>query len=338
MNTTEPASATIHDVARRAGVSIMTVSRAFSAPDLVAAKTLQRVEEAAAAIGYVPHRLAGALRSGVSNLVAAIVPSLENSLFAEFLQGLADGLAPEGMLLTAGDGRHHAANEERLIAEYLGLSPRALVLHETIHAPATAERLKRLPVPVIEVGDMVAEPIQHNISYSNRAAAKGLARHLIERGRRRIAFISLPEERSARTAPRRLGYADALEEAGLPVDPTLLVASESGFETSAKAARQAILDDPSIDSIIGGGDVFAIGAMFACQRLGRAVPDDIAIASFDDHPICREFTPALTALSIPRREIGLATARLIARIGREGGGIDPVRQDLGFTLVARAST
>jgi LacI family transcriptional regulator, gluconate utilization system Gnt-I transcriptional repressor len=331
-------SATIRDVAAHAQVSIMTVSRAFSAPDTVAVDTLKRIEDAADAAGYVPHRLAGGLKSGVSNLVAAIVPSLENSLFAEFLQGLADGLAPAGFLLTAGDGRHHVKSQGRLISEYLSLSPRALVLHETDHAPGMPERLERVHVPVIEVGDLVEHPIQHNISFSNKAAAEALTRHMLGIGRRRIAYLTLAQSSSARSRARLIGHSQALHDAGFPFDPTLIFESAGGYAAAVQHAMAMLAADQMIDAIIGAGDVFAIGALLACRKMGIRVPDDVAIASFDDHAICREMAPGITALSIPRREIGLKTASLIVELGHVREPADPVRLDLGFELIVREST
>lgn len=331
-------NATIRDVAKRAGVSIMTVSRAFSAPKTVAAATLIRIESAADEIGYVPHRLAGALRSGVSRMVAAIVPSLENSLFAAFLQGLSDGLAANGLLLTAGDAGRLPDAEDRLIAEYLTLRPRALVLHETAHKLETVARLRRLDVPVIEVGDLVEDPIQHNLSFSNKDAAATLTRHLLQRGRRRIGFLNLPTALSTRAGRRLDGYRAALREAGIEIAPELIVESAGGYEAAVLAAERLLGSGLRIDAIIGAGDVFAIGALLACQKTGRRVPEDIAIASFDDHEICRQLSPALTALSIPRHEIGLRTARLIVGLGEDKAVGAAIREDVGFTLAVRASS
>lgn len=331
-------NATIRDVAKRAGVSIMTVSRAFSAPKAVAAATLARIESAADEIGYVPHRLAGALRSGVARMVAAIVPSLENSLFAAFLQGLSDGLAEEGLLLTAGDAGRRPDAEDRLISEYLTLKPRALVLHETAHWPKTVARLRRLEVPVVEVGDLIDDPIQHNLSFSNRDAAAALTRHLLERGRRRIAVLTLPAAVSTRARRRIEGYRAALFASGLGIDEGLIVESAGGYEAAIAAAERLIGSGTQVDAIIGAGDVFAIGALLACQRAGRHVPEEVAIASFDDHDICRQLSPALTSLSIPRREIGLRTARLIAGLGPHPTDGAAVREDVGFTLTIRASS
>lgn len=329
-------SATIRDVAERAGVSLMTVSRAFSAPKTVAAATLARIEAAANDVGYVPHRLAGALRSGTSRMVAAIVPSLENSLFAGFLQGLSDGLAQEGILLTAGDAGRRTGDEDRLISEYLTLRPRALVLHETSHSPEAIARLRRLDVPVVEVGDLVEDPIQHNLSFSNREAAAALTAHLVQTGRRRVGILTLPPSVSTRAARRLDGYRDALQAAGIEPDERLIVEGVGGYAGAIAATGALLRSGARADAIIGAGDVFAIGALLACQQAGLRVPTDIAIASFDDHEICGQLSPPLTALSIPRREIGMRTASLIIGLGQRRAA--PIHEDVGFALALRGST
>lgn len=328
---------TIRNVAAQAGVSIMTVSRAFNAPETVASETLRKIEAAAAAAGYVPHGLAGALRSGVSRLVAAIVPSLENNLFSEFLQGLADGLSEHGLLLTVGNGKPSDLSVDRLVLEYLALKPRALVLHERLVNPQMVARLRAMPIEVFEVGDMLADPIQHNISFSNEAAAMALTQHMLSRGRRRVALLMLPAAISARSRVRLEGYKAALAARHIPFDPELVIELSGGYDAAIEATN-ALLAAGKIDGIIGGGDVFAIGAHLACLRAKIRIPDDVAIASFDDHPICCSLVPALTALVIPRRQIGLTVAKIIAERGRDAREVEPIRKELEFSLVVRDST
>jgi LacI family gluconate utilization system Gnt-I transcriptional repressor len=303
---------TMADVARLAGVSVMTVSRALRDPASVTDSTRSRVTAAAAEISYVQDRAAGALKSGVSNIVTAIVPSLRNSLFAELLQGLADGMSGFGLVLTVGDGRYSAAEEQRVVAEFLSLRPRGLVLHETVHRPETKRMLKRARVPVIEVGDLPRSPVDVAVSFSNEKAAAAMTAHLIEGGRRRIGFLTLPVARSARSKARLLGYRTALESAGLTFEPGLVAEVDCGFEAGAHGLAQ-LLDRAAIDAVFGAGDVLALGALFEARRRGLAVPGDLAVASFDDHEICRVTEPPLTSLAIPRYEIGRMCAEIIGQ-------------------------
>ena len=184
------ASPTLKHVAAKAGVSPMTASRAFHAPATVARKTRDKVDAAAASLGYVPDRIAGALRAGQSNLVAAIVPSLANSLFAATLQGLADGLREHGLVLALAESRYDPLELDRLCREFLALRPRGLVLHDSPTEPQLRRLLRQAAIPIFEVGDLPGRdgppPVGGAIGFSNRDAATALTRHLIDRGYRRI--------------------------------------------------------------------------------------------------------------------------------------------------------
>lgn len=320
------ASAKLTDVAARARVSAMTVSRVFTRPDLVAEATRRRVEQAAAEIGFTPDRIAGALRSGQSNLVAAIVPSLANSLFAATLQGLADGLRERGLVLALAENRYDAGEMTRLCREFLALRPRGLVLHDAVREPGLRALLTRAAVPVVEVGDLSGQeaPLDSVISFDNAAAAAAIARHLIARGRRRIGMLTLPLAQSQRAARRVAGWQAALAGAGLPHGRSLLVECAPGYAGGAAGLRRLLRARP--DALLGGGDVLALGALIEAQRRGIAVPDDLAIASFDAHEVGEALSPRLTVLDLPRREIGLRAAACIAE-ARRG-----LRIDLGFAL------
>lgn len=336
---------TMADVARIAGVSVMTVSRAFRDPATVTAETRRRVSAAAASVAYVPDRLAGALKSRVSNMVAAVVPSLRNSLFTEMLQGLADGLSDHGLVLTVGDGRYSPAEEHRIVTEFLTLKPRGLVLHETVHLPETSRVLERAGVPVIEVGDLPRTPAAcpgvYAVSFSNEAAARTVTAHLLAMGRIRIAFLTLPVARSARSQARLAGYRAALSEAGAAYDPALVVEVEGGFEQGARGLARLLDAGVAMDAVFGAGDVLAPGALFEARRRGLRVPLDLAVASFDDHEVCRVTDPPLTSLAIPRYAIGRRCAEIIVKSGARRGPALPVAQrvhDLSFALKVRASS
>jgi LacI family gluconate utilization system Gnt-I transcriptional repressor len=329
---------TMADVARLAGVSVMTVSRVFRDPDAVTSETRKRVEAAALEISFVPDRAAGALKSGVSNIVTAIVPSLRNSLFAEMLQGLADGLSRRGLVLTVGDGRYSPGEEFRVVSEFLSLRPRGLVLHETAHKAETKHLLKRAGVPVIEVGDIPKSPFEFAVSFSNFEASRTLTEHLIRRGHRRIAFVSLPVKRSARSRVRLDGYKAALAGAGLAYDQELVVEADGGHSSGATALAALLDRDVMIDALYGAGDVLALGAFFEARKRGLRVPEDLAVASFDDHETCRVTDPAITSLSIPRYEIGRRCAEILTDLAPNRRDASKRVHDMGFTLSVRGST
>jgi LacI family gluconate utilization system Gnt-I transcriptional repressor len=328
--------ATMADVGRLAEVSAMTVSRALRDPTLVSTDTYSRILGAMEQLNYVPNKVAGSLRTQRSDLVAAIVPSLQNSLFSATLQGLSDGLEGTGLKLvvaSTGFGEQPAA---ALARELLALRPCGLVIYEPLDDPQMLQALADSRTPVITVGDLVPPTSGPVVSYSNRLAAKALAEHLLQRGRRRIGVVILPLTRSARSVARLAGYKEALRKFGQPFDPELVQESEGGFANAAAAFQKLLASKPRIDAVIGMGDVFAAGAFLAAQRLGIACPGDVAIASFDDSDLLTQLQPQVTALKLPRYEIGLEASRRIASPERQER--EPRKVDLGFSLLERAST
>lgn len=320
------ASPTLRQVAARAGVSAMTASRAFAAPASVAEATRLRVEAAAAALGYLPDRIAGALRAGHSNLVCAVVPSLANSLFAATLQGLADGLRAHGLVLALAENRYEKPELARLCREFLALRPRGLVLHDSPEDPALRELLVRAGLPVIETGDLPAPgtALDSAIGFCNRAAARAITAHLVARGHRRIGLLTLPPALSRRAAARIAGWREALRAARLPHGRGLIVECRAGYEGGAEGLARLLERKP--DALLGGGDVLALGALIEAGRRRIEVPRDLAIAGFDAHEVGDALAPRLTTLRLPRREIGLRAAAAIAA-GERG-----LRLDLGFGI------
>lgn len=325
------------DVAKLAGVSIMTVSRALRAPGKVAPATLVRVQDAMAAIGYVPNLVAGTLAGGSSRVVAAIVPSIQNSLFASTIQGLQEALRAEGYALMLGDSGYSAIDEEELVRSFLGQRPAGLVLHATTHTPATRDMLARAGVPVVETGNLVPRPLDMVASYNNAAAARAMTLHLAGRGYQRIAFVSLPAAMTERARERRRGYRAGLRARGLTEDPALVIEAGQGFASGAEAVRRLMALPMPPDAAFFAGDVLALGALLECQRQGWAVPGRLAVAGFDDHEIATQVFPALTVLRVQRDLLGRQAAAMIFQRLR-GESTQGGRFDCGFEVVQRNST
>ena len=329
--------ARLEDVAKRASVSAMTVSRALRAPDQVSEKTRRRIARAVRDVGYVPNELAGGLRTfNRTKLVAAIVPSVRNSLFAATSHGMADALRARGVNLMLGDSHYSPAEEEDLVTAFLAQRPCGIVLHDAVRSPHARKLLLKSGIPIVEVGDLTRRPLDMVVSYSNFAAAKAMTRHLIARGYRRIGFASLATAITARSAARLKGYRAALREAGLTANPAHIVEVEGGFASGGAALVTLVA--AGADAVFFAGDVLAVGAVLECQRRGWSVPGRVAIASFDDHEIAAQVSPALTALRIPRYEIGRRAAELILDRHHGVRRRAPVIVDLGFEVIARDST
>lgn len=327
----------MRDVARVARVSAMTVSRALKEPDRVSPEVRQRVAAAVRAIGYVPNRLAGSLSSSRSSVVGLVVPSIENSLFASTIQGISDVLRRHDHQLMIADSGYGAEAEEAAIRAFLGQRVAGLILHDTTHTPEAVAMLRRSGVPVVENGTLTPRPLDMVVSYSNHDAARAMTQHLMRLGYCRIGFVSLPAAGNERSRDRQRGHRAALEEAGRPLDPRLVLEMPPGLASGAEALLRLLEGGSDPDAIFFAGDVLAIGAVLECARRGWRVPDMVAIAAVDNIDLLGHLVPPVTTLRLPRHEIGRRSAEvLLDRIhGRAAG---PVAVDLGFVIIHRAST
>ncbi len=323
------------DVAELAGVSAMTVSRALRNPRIVTPETLRRIEEAIRTVGYLPNRMAGNLSSSRSNIVGLVVPSLRNSLFAETIQGVADILRPDYDLLVANSG-YTLKGEEAAVAAFLSQRVCGLVLHNVRHTPRTRQMIKVAGVPCVETGNLTSTPIDTCVGFSNIEAARAMTRRLIARGYRRIGFVSLPLKENDRAAERRAGFEAAMAEAGLEVNPDVVLEAPPGLAGGGNALRTIRERAPETEAVFLTGDVLATGAILAASRWGIDVPGEIAIVGSDDNELQEHVTPSLTSLRFPRYEIGRSAANiLIDRVTGRSEGSAVV--DLGFRIIERES-
>jgi LacI family gluconate utilization system Gnt-I transcriptional repressor len=328
--------ARMRDVAHAAGVSLMTVSRALREPHKLSEETRKAVMDAVQKIGYVPNSIAANLASNRSNVVGQIVPSIQNSLYADTIKGTADVLRKAGLHLLIADSGYSMQEEEALIGAFLAQRVAGLILHNTDHTPKALQMIARAGVPVIETGDVPRSPLDMVVSYSNAEAARAMTLHLAARGYRRIGFVSLDTRTNRRARERLRGYQAALKSLGRKLDPLLVMEIPSGLTSGAHALVDMVTRSPDVDAIFFAGDVFAIGALFEAQRRGWKVPGRVAIAGFDDLDILQHTVPKVTCLRLPRLEIGRRSAE--ALLERLRGGDQAVRLDLGFEVIQREST
>ncbi|WP_454688588.1 LacI family DNA-binding transcriptional regulator [Achromobacter aloeverae] len=324
------------DVADAAGVSLMTVSRALRQPDLVSEETRKAVLDAVRKTGYVTNSVAATLASNRSNVVGLIVPGIQNSLYAETTKGIADVLRASGLHLILADSGNSLDEEESLVGAMLSQRVCGLILHNTDHTPRALAIMKNAGIPIIETGDIPADPIDMAVSYSNAEASTAMTLHLARRGYKRIAFVSLDTKHNRRASERLRGYLAALKSAGLRKDPRLIREAAPGIASGAEVMSQLMKVTPAVDAIFFAGDVLALGALFEAQRQGWKIPDRVAIASFDDLPILQHSVPRVTCLRLPRLDVGRRSAQ--ALLDRLQGLDAPVHLNLGFEIIQREST
>jgi LacI family gluconate utilization system Gnt-I transcriptional repressor len=324
------------EVARAAGVSSMTVSRALRHPEQVAPDTLHAVRRAVAELGYLPHGSASALASSRSRVVAAILPTLMNSVYASTVHGLASVLRSAGYELMIGDSGYDLQAEAGLVRSFLGRRVDALVLTGVEHSDETRSLLARHDLPVVEIWDLGARPIDMAVGFSNVAAGRAAGRHLAALGRRQWAFVGTPAAREGRSGRRLRGLREAAREAGAHVPLTAFVADGMSAADGHAVVVALLRERPDVDALFCANDALATAALRAAADLGRAVPGRLAVVGFGDFDVAAYTRPALTTVRIPGRAIGERAGRaLLDRL--DGATSHPVRIDVGFDVVARES-
>lgn len=303
---------TMADVARLAGVSPMTVSRAFKRDTSVSEATRDAIQQAAEEIGYVFDSAASSLRSQRSDFVAVTIPSINNANFADTLRGLSEGLKDRGLQILLGYTDYDIHEEERLIEQLLRRRPEAIVVTGGKHTPRARRLLENAGIPVVETWDLPEAPIGHVVGFSNAAAVRGMIDHFVSRGVTRIAFIGGDADRDTRGTDRREGFVAAMQAHGLDASRLIAAGAPPISMREGAAAMGRLLDSLSdTEAVICVSDLSAFGALTECQRRGIAVPDAIWIAGFGDYEIAEVSVPALTTINPFPREIGAKTAALI---------------------------
>ncbi len=305
---------TIHDVARRADVSTATVSRVVSNRGHVAPATRARVLQAVKDLSYVPNAMARGLKTQRSRLVAVLVPEIVNSFYTTIFRGVEDVANANGLQVILGNTDEDVAKEKAYVDLFV-----ANHVDGVIVAPAgrSARQLKSLlttGVPTVLI-DRTVEGFPADIVRGDSLdGAAVLTAHLIELGHRRIALVNGALETSV-ARDREAGFRRALHDAGMEVDERL-VSSGTWFIDDAERRVERLLGDASCSAIVAANNFMAIGALRALRSSGRRVPQDVALACFDDVEVAAEIDPFLTVMAQPAYTMGtLAMQLLLERIG-----------------------
>lgn len=329
--------ATMSDVAKHAGVSLMTVSRALNQPSRVSPRTRSRVEAAVNHVGYVQNRIASSLSSQRSTVVGLILPNIAYPLFTDTMKGISEVLHDNDYNLMISESGNSVEHEEVLISAFLAQRVSGLILHGTTHTPRAIDLIRKSGLPVVENGNLTSQPVDSVVSYSNFEASKAMTMHLHRLGYKKVAFVSMPVTTNEIALRRRDGYLAALHELGIAADPLLMLERPRGIVSGAETIVRLLERAPEIDAIFFTGDAQVTGAILEAQRRGWAVPQRVAIASFDDSDLLSNLSPSVTTIRLPRYEIGRRTAEcLVERIS--GYAHSGVSVDLKYEIVQREST
>ncbi len=327
-------SVTLDDVAKLAGVSPITVSRALNHPDKVAQKTLDKVNQAIARTGYVPNLLAGGLASRRSRLIAAIVPSIANSVYAETIQFFSDRLRDSGYQVLLGESGYSENREESLITAVLSRSPDGIFLTGVNHSMACRRLLAAANIPVVETWDITPTPLDVVVGFSHEQLGRAVAEYLLKKGYRRIGIVSADDHRAR---IRQQAFVQALAKQGVVDVAISTVPVPTNFKLGRDGLAQLLDGGFGEGAVFFSSDTLAQGALAEAQSRGLAIPDQIAIVGFGDQPYAAHTYPALTTVRFDRAAIGQRAAdALLTRIN--GETVEENVIDVGFTIVERQTT
>ncbi|WP_308917169.1 LacI family DNA-binding transcriptional regulator [Jannaschia sp. LMIT008] len=318
-------------MAEAAGVSEMTVSRVLSGKGVVSARTRDRVMAVVARTGYVRNRLAGSLGRSRSDQVAVVIPSLGNAIFDEVVDGIGVELSRKDYNPVLGISDYDERREESLLQSMLSWRPAGVILPAIGHTARVEAMLRNADVPIVEIMNTGRRRAGIAVGIDQHGAGRASARHLIDRGRTRIAWIGW-DPRDLSAAARLDGArAVAAERDVVLVEPRAPSAGAVTLLDGRRDLAALLAADPAIDAAIFANDTAAAGGMMHCLAEGVDVPGRVALMGYGDTVGGRVLPRRLTTISPPRRAIGRIAARCILDTMR-GVAVGPVI-DVGFELV-----
>ena len=330
-----PAIPTLLDVARAAGVSTATVSRCLNKESTVAESTRAKVRRAVDDLGYTPNFNARAIAAKRSQTIGAIIPTMENAIFARGLQAFQEALHDMGYTLLVSSSAYQPELEAQQIKALVARGADGLLLIGYERDPAVYEYLARRRIPTVLAWAFSPDENLPAVGFDNRRAMAELATRVLEMGHRNIAYISGIINGNDRARSRLAGLHDALAAHGM--DPETLPVIERPYDIDAGAdAFEALMQGATRPTaVMCGNDVLAAGALARARQMGLRVPQDVSITGFDDIELAKILHPPLTTVHVPHRLMGRTAAEFL--ISMVEGNSDLSTRELPVEIALRGS-
>jgi LacI family transcriptional regulator len=322
---------TIEDVAALAGVSRQTVSRVLNNKDIVAEATRQRVLSAVEELGYRPSKVARAMVTHRTETVGLVVGDIANPFFPEVARGVVDMAQTRGynVFLCNSDG--NVEQEARILHSMAEHAVDGIIIYPGFGGGDNLRAFAEF-VPLVAVNCFFDYPGASRVMVDTRRGAKLAVNYLIDKGHTAIGMLA-GQAPSLNLMRRVRGYRDALMAHGLPVVTEWILPGSPVVARGVESAQQLLTQYPQITAIFAYNDLLAVGAMRACQELGRRVPDDCAIVGFDDIPLAAMLAPPLTTVGVDKYELGQrAMNRLLDMLDSPGATFPPVYLDVELVI------
>lgn len=324
-------SVTLEDVARLADVSTITVSRALNHPDKVAKSTLELVTRAIEQTGYVPNMLAGGLASRRSRLIAALVPAMTNSVYAETIHYFSEALKSSGYQVMLGECGYTEQSEHEIVTTVLSRRPDGILLTGVKHTLECRRQIMAAHIPVVETWDLTTTPLDVAVGFSHERLGEAVADYIVSKGYTRVASLCA-DDRRARLR-EKIMHAQ-LERRGITDFTSTTVPAPTDIRRGRDGMSDLLRNGFERGIVVCSSDTLAHGAMIECQSRAIAIPEPVAIFGFGDQSFAPDTFPALSTVRIDRPVMGrLAAEALLKRIS--GETLDDPVIDLGFELIER---
>lgn len=312
MNRSNKRPLTLRDVSEASGVSEMTVSRVLRNKGDVSDATLQKVQEAARRLGYVPNKIAGALASQRVNLVGVIIPSLKNMVFPEVLSGISSVLEGTELQPVVGVTDYSPEKEEKVLFEMLSWRPSGVIVAGLEHTDASRAMLEQAGIPVVEIMDTDGEAIDANVGISHRRAGRMMAESIIAAGYKRIGFLGTKMPLDHRARKRFEGLTRTLAKEGIEIADQEFYSGGSALVKGREMTEAMLARTPDLDFLYYSNDMIGAGGLLYLLENGYDIPGKIGLAGFNGVELLEGMPLQLATMDACRAEIGEAAARIIA--------------------------
>lgn len=323
-------------VAERAGVSAATVSRSLNNPKAVSPELRARIAAVIEEIGYVPDASARALTVKRTRTIGAIIPTVDNAMFAQGLQALQTYLASKDYLLLLSTNEYDLDVELKQARNLVSRGIDGLILRGDVHREEVHRLLAAQNIPFVHVGVYEPEKPCPSIGVDNAAAGRAITRHLVGLGHRKVGIVAAMQRNNDRAQARVRGVLEVLGEAGATPPPEWFIQVNYKLDEARAAARVMLTLPERPTAVVCGNDAIAYGVLLEALKLGIAVPDEVSIVGFDDLEWSRHLHPSLTTIHMPTEEIWRRAGEYLVRTL---AGVPAIQHhEVDFSLVVREST
>jgi LacI family transcriptional regulator len=326
----------IRDVARTAGVSTASISRALNNPASVSVELRTRIDSAIRSLGYIPDAAARALSSRRTRTIGAIVPTVDNAMFARGIEALQGYLSVQGYLLLLATSGYDPEVEYRQAQNMASRGVDGLILRGDVHADALRRMMADQRIPFVNVGVYDPHKPYPCVGANNELAAWRACSYLIELGHRDIGMVGALSTHNDRASARVAGVRRALSEHGLALQPQWTLEVPYHLDDAREAARTLLKRADRPTGIVCGNDVIAYGVMFEAERCGLNVPRDLSVMGFDDLEWSRHLRPSLSTMHLPTDEVWTRAGQYLVR--HLAGRSTALHHEVDASLVVREST